>query len=128
MPTFMPIKQPAIEFFNLTAFFNLTDRVVATQQQLVLSYLTSGTRIAEWFRSPREASRHEESNNGTRKVPEEASAESDVVDLSDESIRARAYALYEQRDRRPGGALDDWNRARAELQAIARHKMPALVP
>jgi DUF2934 family protein len=117
---FMPTKQSADEF-NLTDFVNLTDRVVATQQQLVLSYLTSGIRIAEALRSPRKASRHEESDNGTREVPAEASAESDEVDVSDDSIRARAYELYEQRDRRPGGALDDWNRARAELQAVAPH-------
>ena len=121
MPTFTRTKQSTDEFFNLTHFVNLTDQVVATQQQLVLSYLTSGIRIAEALRSPRVASRREESNDGTREVPEEPGAESDEVDVSDDSIRARAYELYEQRDRRPAGALDDWNRARAELRAAASH-------
>lgn len=111
---FIPAKQSGDEF-NLTDFLNLTRRVVAAQQQLILSYLTSGIRIAEVLRGRREASRHEESNNVAREVPEQTRAASDEVDLSDDSIRARAYELYERRDRRPGDALDDWNRARAEL-------------
>ena len=119
---FMPTKQSADQFFNnLTDLVDLTDEVVAAQQQLVLSYFTAGTRIVEALCSPGEAARHEESNNGTREVPEQAGAESDEVDVSDDSIRARAYQLHEQRDRRPGDALDDWSRARAELQAAARH-------
>ena len=44
---FMPTWPSADQLFNLTGFFNLIDQVVTTQQQLVLSYVTFGTRIAE---------------------------------------------------------------------------------
>lgn len=96
---FMPTWPSADQLFNLTGFFNLIDQVVTTQQQLVLSYVTFGTRIAESLRDV-----HHDWSRA----------------LSDDSIRARAYQLYQQRDRQPGDALDDWSRARAELQDAAR--------
>jgi hypothetical protein len=45
--------------------------------------------------------------------PEPAKAE-----VSPESIRARAYELYERRGRQPGDPLEDWRRAEAELRAV----------
>ncbi len=37
----------------------------------------------------------------------------------EESIRRRAYALYEQRGREDGHDVDDWLRAEAEMTAQA---------
>lgn len=55
--------------------------------------------------------------------PERLSANCDSPDTSsEESIRARAYELYEQRGGADGHAEDDWLRAEAEISA--RHSQP----
>lgn len=38
-------------------------------------------------------------------------------DLSDDDVRARAYAIYERRGRVPGNPDDDWTQALLELRA-----------
>ena len=42
--------------------------------------------------------------------------------LSEESIRQRAYELYEQRGGRPGRHVEDWFRAVDEIRARHDHK------
>jgi hypothetical protein len=43
-----------------------------------------------------------------------------IAQATSESIRARAYELYEQGDRQPGHSVDDWLHAQTELNADAR--------
>ena len=50
-----------------------------------------------------------------------SAAASKPVDVTPE-IAKRAYALYEQRGRRDGRAVQDWERAEQELQQDERHK------
>jgi len=42
-----------------------------------------------------------------------------MADISQESIAARAYALFVRRGRQPGRALDDWLEAERQLKALA---------
>jgi Protein of unknown function (DUF2934) len=41
---------------------------------------------------------------------------------TEERIRRRAYALYEQRDRVDGFALDDWLQAEGEILGAPKHR------
>jgi hypothetical protein len=95
-------------------FVNLVDDIVAAQCQLVISYLDLVTPSVVRRPAPAEPPAPVE-------APTEAStplqAGAPDPDVPDESIRAKAYELYLRRGRTPGNDLEDWQRAKNELQA-----------
>jgi hypothetical protein len=77
----------------------------------------------EQERSTPERSTQERSNQAPS--PQSISAKtSNITPDPQESVRRRAYQLYERRGMGTGSALDDWLQAETELRE-ARHKSKA---
>jgi hypothetical protein len=87
---------------SICQFYNLVHRISAAQYELIKSVLRVGSR-----------------NTAQSSATTSADMEAEHVEVSVDSIRARAYEIYERRGRRPGSPLDDWDRAKAELRAEA---------
>lgn len=53
--------------------------------------------------------------DGSHDTPNDSDA---FAEPTQEAIRARAYAIYEERDGADGSAADDWAQAEQELKAL----------
>jgi len=99
-------------------FFNFVDRITAAQYELINSYLLAGSGATSLSSTRTRAAAADDRADPSRQTTlSDAESGSTQVAVSADRVQARAYELYEERGRRPGGALDDWYRAEVEVRA-----------
>ena len=98
-------------------FAALIDHLLVAQTQLMSSYLRIGSSVARGSR-PATPTATTVSPRPDDDLSASASAPSDPVPApATDLIAARAYQIFVQRGGEPGGPVDDWRRAEAELRA-----------
>ena len=98
-------------------FATLIDHLLVAQTQLISSYLRIGSSVARGSR-PATPTATTVSPRTDDDLSASASAPSDPVPPpATDLIAARAYQIFVQRGGEPGGPVDDWRRAEAELRA-----------
>jgi hypothetical protein len=90
-------------------FLSMYGVVAAVPYRLASAWLRAGTQIAVALQ------RAALGTVDTAGTMEEARKPARSNDELADSIRTRAYELYERRGRRPGHELDDWLRAQADV-------------
>ena len=109
---------------SIRHLFDLVDRITAVQWEMMITILRLGSaNTTPSSAAARPAPKH----NAVLDSPPAAKTSGPPIpvdpgtgqaDVSPESIRSRAYEIYERRGHRPGDARADWYRAEAELGAV----------
>jgi hypothetical protein len=122
-----PAAMAATTIRTMDRFVDLFDRLTVANN----AFVTSSFHLAAPGTAPPPAARRADplgdpagsggpppagSDPATGDKPEQATDEEPVA-VTVDSIRARAYELYERRGHQPGEAVDDWRRAEADLRA-----------
>jgi hypothetical protein len=116
-----PINTPAV--FSMRQLVDLADRITAVQYEMMMAVF----RVGSVHKAPSPAAAS--NRNAVLGNPDAAQTVNrpNSVDpgkgqaaVSTESIRARAYEIYERRGHQLGDTQDDWYRAEAELRAVDR--------
>src|SRR3954452_7183625 len=99
------------------AFLHLSDRLAKANGALLAAYLRAAAQATASLSAGPHAGRPRAAGQQPETAPE-------PVAVTVESIRARAYELYERRGHQPGEPAEDWRRAEADLRA-ADSRVPA---
>jgi hypothetical protein len=95
---------------TLHTVFDLFNRLAEANGALVASYLRAAAQATASAPTGNDS-------GGPRTAPPQPGTSPEPVPVTVESIRARAYELYERRGHQAGEPLEDWRRAEADLRA-----------